>query len=260
MRGGVYRGDLDGVGGRGRGARSCHHPGMETVRSAAAFGGGGGSAGPGRPRGRPRPHGLARHHEPTPDPYASAPSGRRGRRSRARSASSSSRRPPTRDPRSRRRRSGGGTRRRAARSEVAFASIRDTLGGRSVGPGWVLFARGVCLRNAKGELVSDARGDDPINLACTDATIWILSVDPVTAEPLVGAHGVRRDRARSAPEVAGPAGSPTAEEALPADPPSGVGLRAERPQEPALGEVVGARIACRSDGATAGGSSPTGGW
>jgi hypothetical protein len=68
---------------------------------------------------------------------------------------------------------------------VAFASIRDTLAGRSIGPGWVLFARGVCLRNAKGELVSDARGNDPNNLACTDATIWILAVDPATAEPLV---------------------------------------------------------------------------
>jgi hypothetical protein len=73
--------------------------------------------------------------------------------------------------------------------EVAFASIRDTFAGRTFGPGWVLFARGVCLRNAKGELVSDARGDDPNNLACTDATVWILSVDPVNAEPLVALTG-----------------------------------------------------------------------
>ena len=29
------------------------------------------------------------------------------------------------------------------------------------------------------------RGNDPNNLACTDATIWILGVDPATAEPLV---------------------------------------------------------------------------
>jgi hypothetical protein len=73
--------------------------------------------------------------------------------------------------------------------QVAFASVRDTLEGRSIGPAWILFARGVCLRNAKGELVSDARGDDPSNLACTDATIWILAVDPVTAEPLAALTG-----------------------------------------------------------------------
>jgi hypothetical protein len=71
------------------------------------------------------------------------------------------------------------------RVQVAFASVRDVFEGRSIGPGWVLFARGVCLRNAKGELVSDARGNDPNNLECTDATIWILAVDPVTAKPLV---------------------------------------------------------------------------
>ena len=69
--------------------------------------------------------------------------------------------------------------------QVAFASVRDVFEGRSIGPAWVLFARGVCLRNAKGELVSDARGNDPNNLACTDATIWILAVDPVTAKPLI---------------------------------------------------------------------------
>lgn len=69
--------------------------------------------------------------------------------------------------------------------QIAFASVRDTLGGRSIGPGWVLFARGVCLRNAKGELVSDARGVDPNNLECTDATIWILAVDAKTGDPLV---------------------------------------------------------------------------
>ena len=73
--------------------------------------------------------------------------------------------------------------------QVAFASVRDTLAGRSIGPAWILFARGVCLRNAKGELVSDARGNDPNNLECTDATIWILGVDPVTAEPLVALTG-----------------------------------------------------------------------
>ena len=55
---------------------------------------------------------------------------------------------------------------------ITFASVRDRLAGRSIGPAWVLFARGVCLRDSKGELVSDARGNDPNNLECTDATIW----------------------------------------------------------------------------------------
>jgi hypothetical protein len=73
--------------------------------------------------------------------------------------------------------------------QIAFSSVRDTLEDRSIGPAWVLFARGVCLRDAKGELVSDARGSDPNDLRCTDATIWILAVDPVTAEPLVALTG-----------------------------------------------------------------------
>ena len=89
--------------------------------------------------------------------------------------------------------------------QVAFASIRDTLGGGSTGPGWVLFARGVCLRNSKGELVSDARGDDPVNLDCTDATIWILSVDPETAEPLLALTGYD-ESGTFGPDVEGPSG------------------------------------------------------
>lgn len=68
---------------------------------------------------------------------------------------------------------------------VALASVRDRFEGETYGPAWVLFARGVCLRNAKGELVSDARGNDPNNLACTDATIWVLAVDTGSGEPLV---------------------------------------------------------------------------
>jgi hypothetical protein len=86
--------------------------------------------------------------------------------------------------------------------QVAFASVLDTLEGRSIGPAWVLFARGVCLRNVKGELVSDARGDDPNNLGCTDATIWILAVDPTTAEPLVALTGYDESGTWTA-EVAG---------------------------------------------------------
>jgi hypothetical protein len=68
---------------------------------------------------------------------------------------------------------------------VALASIRDTFADTAIGPAWVLFARGVCLRNAKGELVSDARGTDPNDLECTDATVWVLAVDPGSGEPLV---------------------------------------------------------------------------
>ncbi len=86
--------------------------------------------------------------------------------------------------------------------QVVFASIRDALEGRSIGPGWVLFARGVCLRNSKGELVSDARGEDPPNLECTDATIWILAVDAVTAEPLLALTGYD-ETGTFAAEVAG---------------------------------------------------------
>ncbi len=86
--------------------------------------------------------------------------------------------------------------------QVAFASVRDVFEGRSIGPAWVLFARGVCLRNSKGELVSDARGDDPNNLACTDATIWILAVDPDTAEPLVALTGFD-ESGTFAPDVTG---------------------------------------------------------
>jgi hypothetical protein len=68
---------------------------------------------------------------------------------------------------------------------VALATIRDTFEDTPIGPAWVLFARGVCLRNAKGELVSDARGNDPNNLECTDATIWVLAVDTTSGEPLL---------------------------------------------------------------------------
>jgi hypothetical protein len=76
------------------------------------------------------------------------------------------------------------------RVRIAFASIRDTLEDTTIGPGWVLFARGVCLRDAKGELVSAARdGTGPEKLACTDDTIWILAVDPRTGDPLVALTG-----------------------------------------------------------------------
>jgi hypothetical protein len=79
--------------------------------------------------------------------------------------------------------------------QVGFASVRDTLADRSIGPAWVLIARGVCLRNSKGELVSDARGTDPNDLDCTDATMWILAIDAETGEPLVALTGYDPDGA-----------------------------------------------------------------
>lgn len=85
---------------------------------------------------------------------------------------------------------------------VSLASVRDTFEDRVLGSGWVLVARGVCLRNAKGELVSDARGNDPNDLECTDATMWILAVDPNTADPLVALTGFD-ESGTWVPEVAG---------------------------------------------------------
>ena len=85
---------------------------------------------------------------------------------------------------------------------VSLATVRDTFDGRSLGAGWVLVARGVCLRNAKGELVSDARGTDPNDLRCTDETLWILAVDPSTAEPILALTGFD-DTGTWAPAVAG---------------------------------------------------------
>ena len=106
-----------------------------------------------------------------------------------------------------------------------------------MGPGWVLFARGVYLRNSKGELVSDAR-DDPVNLDCRTRDDPLGR--PGDGGAAVGAHGVRRERhVRTGGGGSGRLAGVGGEEALPADAPSGVGLRPERPQEPALGEVVG---------------------
>jgi hypothetical protein len=73
--------------------------------------------------------------------------------------------------------------------QVALASLRDVYEDRVLGSGWVLVARGVCLRNSKGELVSDARGNDPVDLQCTDDQIWVLAVDPSSAEPIAALLG-----------------------------------------------------------------------
>lgn len=79
---------------------------------------------------------------------------------------------------------------RGAEVSIALATIRDSLEGTLYGPAWVLFARGVCLRNAKGELVSAARGGQGAEaLRCTDATIWVLAVDVDSGDPIVALTG-----------------------------------------------------------------------
>ena len=78
--------------------------------------------------------------------------------------------------------------------QVSLASVLDVYRDHVLGSGWVLVARGVCLRNQKGELVSDARGGGDA-LRCTDETIWLLGVDASTGEPFVGLAG--HDAART---------------------------------------------------------------
>ena len=78
--------------------------------------------------------------------------------------------------------------------QVALASVLDVYRNEVLGSGWVLVARGVCLRNQKGELVSDARGGGGA-LRCTRDTIWLLGVDAESGEPFVGLAG--HDAART---------------------------------------------------------------
>jgi hypothetical protein len=73
--------------------------------------------------------------------------------------------------------------------DLAFAMVEDGAGGVSVGPAWVAVARGVCIREDKGELVSDARGNDPNNLECTRATFLLIALDASTGETLVTLTG-----------------------------------------------------------------------
>jgi hypothetical protein len=69
--------------------------------------------------------------------------------------------------------------------DVALARVNDDLEDVSVGPAWVLVARGVCIREDKGELVSDARGAVPGDgLACTPATFLLVAVDASSGESL----------------------------------------------------------------------------
>jgi hypothetical protein len=87
---------------------------------------------------------------------------------------------------------------------VTLATVRDRFTEEEFGPAWVLFARGVCLRDAKGELVSDARGNDPLDLECTDATMWVLAVDIEDGEPILAATGWD-ESLEWRPDVVGPA-------------------------------------------------------
>jgi hypothetical protein len=69
--------------------------------------------------------------------------------------------------------------------DVTLARVREQLEGVDVGPAWVLVARGVCVREDKGELVSDARGDVPgDDLACTRATFLLVALDASTGAAL----------------------------------------------------------------------------
>jgi hypothetical protein len=64
------------------------------------------------------------------------------------------------------------------KASVVLAVVREELWGRGeLGPAWVVIARGVCIRGAKGELVADARDDDPNGLRCTDRWMWFVAVD-----------------------------------------------------------------------------------
>jgi hypothetical protein len=69
--------------------------------------------------------------------------------------------------------------------EVSLARVHDELEQVSVGPAWVLVARGVCIREDKGELVSDARGAVPGDgLECTRATFLLVALDASTGASL----------------------------------------------------------------------------
>jgi hypothetical protein len=73
---------------------------------------------------------------------------------------------------------------------LTLAAIRDPLEDLTIDPAWVGIARGLCLRDAKGELVSDARGPDPGDeLACTDATFQVIAVDAVTGRLVLSTTG-----------------------------------------------------------------------
>jgi hypothetical protein len=89
-----------------------------------------------------------------------------------------------------------------AEVEMALAGVVDPYEGVRLGPAWIAVARGVCIREDKGELVSDARGNDPNDLGCTRATFLLVALDTTTGDTLLATTGY--DASLSwAPDVAG---------------------------------------------------------
>jgi hypothetical protein len=76
-------------------------------------------------------------------------------------------------------------------TSIALASVRDPVEGLTF-----------CLRDAKGELVSDARGNDPSGLTCSDATFQVFAVDAGDGRTLLSTTGYDAGLAW-APDVAG---------------------------------------------------------
>ncbi len=87
-------------------------------------------------------------------------------------------------------------------TSVTLAGIADPLEGLDIGAAWVAIARGLCLRDSKGELVSDARGDDPNDLECTDATFQVIAIDATDGHLLLSTTGYD-ETLTWAPDVAG---------------------------------------------------------
>jgi hypothetical protein len=77
-----------------------------------------------------------------------------------------------------------------AEADVALARVHDGLEALETDPAWVFVARGVCIREDKGELVSDARGAVPgDDLACTPATFLLVAIDATTGASLLTITG-----------------------------------------------------------------------
>lgn len=79
-------------------------------------------------------------------------------------------------------------------TSITLATVHDPLEGVALGPAWVIIARGLCIRDAKGELVSDARGNDPNGLACTDDTFQVIALDADSGRTLVNTTGYDETR------------------------------------------------------------------
>ena len=77
-----------------------------------------------------------------------------------------------------------------ADTSMTLATVRDGLEGVTTAAAWVIVARGICLRDAKGELVSDARGANPGDgLACTDATFQVVAIDAADGRTVLSETG-----------------------------------------------------------------------